>query len=99
MEIWPYNWFAPPPTQPQYYFSELQNQENRHLPHKFKGRKLATNKTRVKRLDELDTKVKLNLFKVLREVLPMTLVRTEEMCFAPVEMEDIFAARKHPKIR
>ena len=50
-------------------------------------------------LDELDTKVKLNLFKVLREVLPMTLVRTEEMCFAPVEREDIFAARKHPKIR
>ena len=50
-------------------------------------------------LNELDAKLKLNLLKVLQEVLPMTSVRMEEMCFVPVEKEDNFAARKLPKIR
>ena len=53
--VMPYNWFAPPPPPPThqpYYFSELQNQVNKQ--------KLRIKST--KKLDELDTKVKLNLF-------------------------------------
>ena len=35
----PYIWFVPPPP---YYFSQLENQVNEHLPLKLKGRELAT---------------------------------------------------------